>query len=82
MTPFGHGRISGDMVGSFWLNLDHGGCSRTRVMTIFVFYVGPHFSKYSIFGYMWEYMKVYKAIWSYIKLFGGIRRYMKVYKNI
>ena len=53
------------MVGSVWLNLDPGECPGVRVMTIFVFYVGPHFPNI-------EYFEVYGGIWKYIKVFGGI----------
>ena len=49
LTPFGHAKTSGDMVGSFWLNMDAGGCCRTRVMTTFVLYVGPHFPNIQYF---------------------------------
>ena len=61
----GHGKTSVDMVGSFRLNLDLGGCSGTRVMTIFVFYVGPHFPNIQDFD-------VCEGSCRYIKLFGGI----------
>ena len=60
------------MVRSFWLNLHPGGCSRTRVMTICVFYVGPHFPNI-------RYFNVCGGIWRYINLFGGIWRCMEVY---
>ena len=46
---------TGNMVISFWLNMDPGGCSRTRVMTFFVFYAGPHFPDI-------EYFDVYGGI--------------------
>ena len=58
-------KTSGDMVGSFWLNMDLGGCSRTRVMTIFVFVVGPHFQNIGYFD-------VYGGILKHIKVFEGI----------
>ena len=41
------------MVGSFWLNLESGGCSMTRVMTIFVFYVSaqiPNIEYFEVYG--------------------------------
>ena len=65
LTPFGHGKTSGDMVGSLWLNLDPGGCLGAGVMTIFVFYVGPHFPNIGDFD-------VYGGILRYIKVYGGI----------
>ena len=65
MTPFGHGKTSGDMVESFFLNLDLGGCPGTRVMTISVFDVGPHFPNI-------QYFHVCGGILRYIKLYGGI----------
>ena len=55
MTPFGHAGTSGDMVGSFWLNMDLGGPPGTRVMTIFGFYVKSHFAKI-------EYFEVYGGL--------------------
>ena len=53
------------MVGSFWLNLDPGGCPGARVMTIFVFYVGPHFPNI-------VYFDVYGGMLRDIGVFGGI----------
>ena len=32
LTPFGHEKTFGGMVGSFWLNMDPGGCPGIRVM--------------------------------------------------
>ena len=75
LTLLGHGKTSGDMVGSFWLNLDAGGCSRTRVMTICVFFVGSNFPNIG-------YLNVYGGMLRYVKAFGGIGRYIKVYKYI
>ena len=43
------------MVGSFWLNLDPGGCLGARGMTIFVSHADPHISNI-------EYMKVYEGL--------------------
>ena len=64
LIPFGHAKTSWDMVGSFWLNLDLGGCSRTRVMTIFVFFVGPNFPNIGYFD-------VYGGILMHINVFWG-----------
>ena len=44
-----HSKTSEDMLRSLWLNLDLGGCSKTRVMTIFVFHVDPHFPNIGYF---------------------------------
>ena len=43
-------------------NLDPEGCSGARVMTIFVFYVGPHFPNIEYFEVYGGYMKVYEGI--------------------
>ena len=43
LGPVGRAGASGDMVGRFWSKLDSWGCPGARVMTICVFYVGPHF---------------------------------------
>ena len=50
-------------------------------MTIFVFYVGLHFSNFQYFDIYVGYMKVYKAIWKYIKVCGSIWKYMEVYEG-
>ena len=63
------------MVGWFWSNVDPWGCPGARVMTILVFYVGPHFPNIGDFD-------VYEGIWRYVKVFGSIWRYIKVYKSI
>ena len=63
------------MVASFWLKFNPGGCPGNRVMTIFVFYVGPHFPNI-------QYFDVCESTWRYIKLFGGIWKYMEVYERI
>ena len=72
------------MVGSLWLNMDPGGCPGIRVMTFFVFYVGPHFPNIQYFD-VCGHMKAYKAIWTYMEVYGGvwsIWRYMEVYEGI
>ena len=56
MTAFGHAGTSGNMVGSFWLNMDPGGPPGTRVMTIFGFYVNPqipNIEKFESYGGLW-----------------------------
>ena len=55
------------MVGSFWLNLDPGGCPGTRVVTIFVFDVGPHFPNIQYF----DVCGVYEGIQSYLEVYKG-----------
>ena len=66
MTPFGHAGTSGNMVGSFWLNMDPGGPSGTQVMTILGFYVSPQISNVEKVGsYMLMYIH-YTFIYLYI----------------
>ena len=66
------------MVGSFWLNVEPGGCPGTRVMTIFVFYVGPHFPNIQYF----DVCGVFEGTQSYLEVYEGIWRYIKVYEGI
>ena len=56
---------SGDMVGTYVSNSDPWGCPGARVMTIFVFYVGPHFPNIRNFD-------VNGGISRYVREFGGI----------
>ena len=54
------------MVGSFWSNSHFGKRSGAPVMTIFVFYVGPHFPDIAyveVYVAISEYMKVFESIW-------------------
>ena len=55
-TPSGHAKASGDMVGRYMPNSGHGGYHGTRVMTIFMLYVGPHFPNIQM------YVEVYEGI--------------------
>ena len=55
MCPFGHGKTSGDMVGSCMPKSGPGGCPRTRVMTIFGSHVDPHIPNIG-------YMRVYEGL--------------------
>ena len=43
LTPFGHGKTFGDMVGRCMPISGPGGCPGTRVLIIFGSYVDPHF---------------------------------------
>ena len=66
MCPFPWGgKASGDMVGSYGPNSDPWGCSGARVMTTFVFYVGPHCLNF-------KYFAIYEGLLRYMELFGGI----------
>ena len=56
-------------------NSGYEGLHMTRVMTIFGFYVGRHFTNI-------QYFDVYKGIWRYIKLFEAILMYIKVYEGV
>ena len=49
LGSFGLKKTFGGMVGRYMPNSDLGGCPGTRVMAIFVFYVGPHFPKIQYF---------------------------------
>ena len=55
LTPFGHAEKSRDMVGSFWLHMDPGGCPGTRVMTIFVPMLALIFLIFNILMYVGVY---------------------------
>ena len=71
------------MVGRYMPNSGHGGYHRARVMTIFVFYVGPHFPNIQYFdvcGGIWRYIKLFGGIWRYMEVYGGIWRYISIYK--
>ena len=68
-------------------NSGYGGPPGTPFMTIFVSYVGPHFSNIQYFdvcGGICRYIKLFEGIWTYMEVYGGIwrYRYMKVYKHI
>ena len=63
-------------------NSGHGGPPGTWVMTIFVFYVGPHFSNIQYFdvcGGICRYKKLFGGIWRYMDLYEGRWRYIRIY---
>ena len=66
MIPFGHAGTSGDMVGSFWSNMDPGGPPGTRVMTIFA----SHVVCESANSYWWNLPKM--LIWPSPELIFGL----------
>ena len=71
------------MVGTYVSNSEPWGCSGSRVMTIFVSYVSPHFPHIGYFGEyegIWLYMEALEGIWRYIKVYESIRKYMKVHR--
>ena len=74
LNLFGCGNTSGDMVQSFWKNMDFGRCFKTRVMTLSVLCVGPQFPNMQNFD-------ACEGIWRYIKLLGSISPVCQYWKN-
>ena len=57
--------------------------SGARVMTIFVFHIGPHVPNieyFEVYERIWRYMRVYEGICKYMKVYEGTWRYMRVYR--